>query len=85
MGLIHASQVKAVSIDEWNCIKLDAENWRHSMLIYERLVCCLHGVDSRVPVIPDDMELKQQLMHDHHDLPTLGHLGAYHVIGSLSS
>ena len=77
--------MRAVSIDEWNCIKLDSENGRHNMMIYEGLVYCSHGADSHVIVTPDDVELKQQLMHDHHDSPTSGHLGAYYMIGSLLS
>ena len=57
-------------MNEWNCIKLDAENRRHNMMIYMGLVCCSRGAKSYVIVIPDDTELKQQLMHDHHDSPT---------------
>ena len=53
--------------DEWNYIKLDAENGGHNMLIYVGLVCHSHGANSSVIVISDYTELKQQLMHKHHD------------------
>ena len=55
------------------------------MMIYEGLVYHSCGADSRVIIIPKDTELKQCLLHDHRDLPTSDHLGAYSMIGSLSS
>ena len=45
-------------MDDWNHIKLDAVNGWHNMMIYKGLVCCSHGADSRITVIPDDTELK---------------------------
>ena len=48
-------------MDEWNHVKLDAENGRHNMIIYEGLVCHSHRADSGVIVMLDDMELKKQL------------------------
>ena len=85
MGLICMSQARTVGMVEWNCIKLDTENGRHNMMIYEGIVCRSHGADSHVTVIPHDMELQQRLTHQHHDSPTLGHLVATCMIGSLSS
>ena len=64
---------------------MDAENLRHNMMMYERLVCYSHGADSGVILISDDTQLKQQLMRDHHYAPISGHLGAYCMVGSLSS
>ena len=45
-------------MDVWNCIKLDSENGRYNMMIYEGLVGCLCWDDSCVIVIPNNMELK---------------------------
>ena len=59
LGLIHASQAKAEGRDKWNHIKLDAENGRHNMMIYEGLVHRSHGADSLIIVIPEDTKLKQ--------------------------
>ena len=59
MGLIHASQARSEGTEEWNCIKLDAANGWHNMMIYKGLVCHSCGADSHVIVIPEDTELKQ--------------------------
>ena len=82
MGLVCAIQAKVVGMDEWNHIKLDDENGRHNMMIYEGFFCHFHGVSSHVIVIPDDMELKQYLMHDYYDSSNSSYLGAYYMIGS---
>ena len=66
---------RAVGTNEWNHMKLGAENGRHNMMVYEGLVRHSHGANSCFIVIPDDMELKQRLMHANHDSPILSHLG----------
>ena len=38
------------------------------MTMYEGLICYSYRADSCI--IPNDMEFKQQLMHNHHDSPT---------------
>ena len=40
------------------------------MMIYEGLDCYSYGADSCVIIIPEYTELKQHLLHDHHDSPT---------------
>ena len=50
--------MRAKGTDEWNHIKLDAEDGRHNMMIYKGLVFHSCRVDSHVIVILDDTELK---------------------------
>ena len=85
LGLVRAIQARAEGMDEWNRTKLDAANGWHNMMIYEGLVCRSCGADSHVTVTPDNKELKHCLIYDHHNSPTLGRLGLYNLIGSLSS
>ena len=54
-------------------------------MIYEGLVYCSCGANSHILFMPNDMELKQWVMHNHHASPTLGHFGAYPMLRSLSS
>ena len=85
MGLTYASQARAKVTEEWNHFKLDVANGRHNIMIDVGLVSWSYRADFCAIVIPNDIELKQQLMCDHHDSPTSSHLGVYYIIGSLSS
>ena len=48
------------------------------------LVCCVRGGDEVAIVIPDDSELRTELLTKHHDLPLAGHLGLYRMTKALS-
>jgi len=52
--------------------------------VYDGLICRVRP-GGRTIVVPDVAELRQRLLRDHHEPPLAGHLGAYRVIGSLSS
>ena len=35
-------------------------------------------------VIPEDQELREEILHMHHDDPCGGHLGVYRLVGAIS-
>ena len=48
------------------------------------LICCaLHGKEV-ARVVPNDNDLRTELLMLHHDSPLAGHLGLYHMLRVLS-
>ena len=53
-------------------------------IMHDGLVCCaLHGEEVAL-VVPDDSDLRTDLLMLHHDSPLAGHLGLYHMSWALS-
>lgn len=46
---------------------------------------CRSTRSGRTVVVPGDAELRSRLIAEFHDSPWAGHLGAYRVIGAMSS
>ena len=53
-------------------------------VVRDGLVCRVRGGDEVAIVIPDDSELRTELLTKHHDLPLAGHLGLYRMTKALS-
>lgn len=69
----------------WEAVAAKARSGEQSFCLRDGLVCRRLSGDAVSIVVPEDEELRAELMRQHHDAPHAGHVGLYRMMSGMSA